>query len=67
MPVADSDRRGEGRKPRSFLTQAKPARQRVLQVTQPVVAEMMAFVFTEDCRGLESIATAATVIARDGE
>lgn len=37
----------------SFLTQAKPARQCVLQVTQPVVAEMMAFDFTEDCRGLD--------------
>lgn len=50
----------------SFLTQAKPVRQRVLQVTQPVVAETMEFAFTEDFRGLESIAMAGTVIARDG-
>ena len=46
----------------SFLPQAKPVRQRVLQVTQSVVAEMMAFEFTEDfarrpwhsCRGWEA-------------
>lgn len=30
-----------------FLTQAKPVRQRVLQVTRPVVTETMEFEFTK--------------------
>jgi predicted deacylase len=51
----------------SFLTQAKPAKQRFLQVTQPVVADTMDFEFIEDFRGLELIEKAGTVIARDGD
>lgn len=51
----------------SFLTQTKPAKQRFLQVTQPVVADTMDFEFTQDFRGLELIEKAGTVIARDGD
>jgi predicted deacylase len=50
-----------------FLTQEKAARQRVLQVTQPVVADTMDFEFAQDFRGLESIEKAGAVIARDGK
>jgi predicted deacylase len=50
-----------------FLTQEKAAKQRVLQVTQPVVADTMDFEFAQDFRGLESIEKAGAVIARDGK
>jgi predicted deacylase len=41
--------------------------QRVIRVTEPVVAESMAFRFAADFRGLEVIAQAGTPIAFDGE
>ncbi|VVO12758.1 M14 family metallopeptidase [Pseudomonas fluorescens] len=51
----------------AFLSQEKPADQQFLQVTDPVIANSMDFSFTEDFRGLERIAHAGTVIARDGQ
>ena len=50
-----------------FLTQAFPVKQRLLHVTQPVVAHTMKFEFSRDFRGLELIEQAGTVIARDGD
>lgn len=41
--------------------------QRVIRVTEPVVAESMAFRFAADYRGLEVIARAGTPIAYDGD
>ncbi|WP_394777817.1 M14 family metallopeptidase [Undibacterium sp.] len=49
-----------------FLTQPFPVKQRLLQVTQPVVARTMGFEFSKDFRGLELIEQAGTVIAKDG-
>ncbi|MDY7578202.1 M14 family metallopeptidase [Herbaspirillum sp. RTI4] len=49
-----------------FLVAEKPAAQRLLQVTQPIVADTMDFTFAQDFRGLELIGQAGTVIARDG-
>lgn len=43
------------------------AAQRVIRVTEPVVAESMAFRFAGAFRGLETIARAGTPIAFDGE
>lgn len=50
----------------SFFGEQKPARQRFVQITQPVVAQSMEFSFTADFKGLEIIPKAGTVIARDG-
>ena len=44
-----------------------PAVQRVVRVTEPVVAKSMAFRFAADYRGLEVIPTAGTPIAYDDE
>lgn len=49
-----------------FMTASPAAPQRVLEVTEPVVAQSMDFTFTEDYRGLELIERAGTVIAHDG-
>ncbi|KIH83239.1 M14 family metallopeptidase [Pseudomonas batumici] len=51
----------------AFLSPREPGPQRFLQVTEPVVANSMDFNFVEDFRGLELIARAGTVIARDGD
>lgn len=51
----------------SFMKNAKPAPQRVFQVTQAVVADTMDVAFAQDFRGLELIEHAGTVIARDAE
>jgi hypothetical protein len=40
--------------------------QRVLQVTDALVADTLDFAFTEDVTGLKTIAKKGTVIARDG-
>ncbi|CRM34821.1 succinylglutamate desuccinylase [Pseudomonas sp. SJZ103] len=48
-----------------LLSQEKPGPQQCLQVTEPVIAHSMDFRFTDDFRGLERIAQAGTVIARD--
>ena len=48
-----------------FVARAEPARQQVLEVTQAVIAASMDMEFTQDFRGLEMIAQAGTVIARD--
>jgi len=50
----------------TFLSKETPAPQQFLHVTEPVIATGMDFSFTEDFRGLERIAQAGTVIARDG-
>ena len=50
-----------------FMQRATPPAQHVFEVTQPVIADTMDFEFTEDFRGLELIARAGTVIARDGD
>jgi hypothetical protein len=49
----------------AFLTEKKPARQRFIEITHPVVARAMDFRFVEDFKGLEIIPSAGTVIARD--
>ena len=58
--VAEADVQG-------FLSQQQPVTQQFLQVTEPVIASSMDFSFSEDFRGLERIARAGTVIARDGQ
>ncbi|MES2102503.1 MAG: M14 family metallopeptidase [Pseudomonadota bacterium] len=50
-----------------FLTQAFPVKQRLLEVSHPIVAQTMNFEFTKDFRGLELIEQAGTVIAKDGD
>ncbi len=50
-----------------FLTQPFPVKQRLLQVTQPVVAQTMSFEFARNFHGLELIERAGTVIAKDGD
>ena len=50
-----------------FMQRATPPAQHVFEVTQPVIADTMDFEFTKDFRGLELIARAGTVIARDGD
>ncbi|MFJ2990856.1 M14 family metallopeptidase [Collimonas sp. NPDC087041] len=50
-----------------FMQRAAPPAQHVFEVTQPVIADTMDFEFTQDFRGLELIARAGTVIARDGD
>ncbi|AZF35309.1 hypothetical protein C4J85_0487 [Pseudomonas sp. R4-34-07] len=50
-----------------FLSRDQPVAQHCLQVTDPVIANSMDFSFTDDFRGLERIAHAGTVIARDAE
>lgn len=44
-----------------------PARQRLVRVTEPVVAQSMAFRFARHLAGLEVIPKAGTVVATDGE
>jgi predicted deacylase len=44
-----------------------PARQRLVRVTEPVVAKSMAFRFARPLAGLEIIAKAGTVVAADGD
>ena len=43
------------------------ARQRVIRVTEPVVAKTMGFRFASPWKGLEVVPKAGTVVARDGE
>jgi hypothetical protein len=50
-----------------FMQHAKPAAQKVLQVTQAVLADTMVLEFAQDFRGLELIEHAGTVIAHDGD
>ncbi|EON14630.1 succinylglutamate desuccinylase/aspartoacylase family protein [Pandoraea sp. SD6-2] len=50
-----------------FLTQALPARQKFVEITQPVVARSMDFRFSQPFTGLEVIEKAGTEIARDGD
>jgi hypothetical protein len=51
---------------KSWLLPGPPPPQRVLQVTTAMVADSMEFAFTQDLKGLRTIAKAGTVIARDG-
>jgi predicted deacylase len=44
-----------------------PARQRLVRVTEPVVAKSMAFRFARPLAGLEIIAKTGTVVASDGD
>jgi predicted deacylase len=44
-----------------------PARQRLVRVTEPVVAKSMAFSFARPLAGLEIIARSGTVVATDGD
>jgi len=44
-----------------------PARQRLVRVTEPVVAKSMAFRFARPLAGLEIIAKSGTVVATDGD
>jgi hypothetical protein len=50
-----------------YLTQQKPARQKFVEITQPVVARSMDFRFSQPFKGLEVIEKAGTEIARDGD
>ncbi len=50
-----------------FLTQTPPARQKFVEITQPVVARSMDFRFSQPFTGLEVIEKAGTEIARDGD
>jgi predicted deacylase len=52
-------------KPRLRVT--APAAQRVIRVTEPVVAESMNFRFARPWKGLELVPKAGTVVATDGE
>ena len=52
-------------KPRLRVT--APAAQRVIRVTEPVVAESMNFRFARPWQGLELVPKAGTVVATDGE
>jgi len=56
--VADGDLKG-------CLTERKPAHQRFIQITQPVVAQSTDFCFTNPFQGLEVIPKAGTTIAWD--
>jgi predicted deacylase len=49
------------------LRQAPPARQRVVRVTEPVVAKSAAFRFARPFQGLEVITRAGTPVAADGD
>ncbi|MGC7404349.1 M14 family metallopeptidase [Pandoraea pneumonica] len=51
----------------AFLTQAKPTKQKFVEITQPVVARSMDFRFSQPFTGLEVIEKAGTEIARDGD
>ena len=51
---------------RAFMLPDAPASQRFFRVTEPVVATSYDFEFAEDYRGMEIIAKAGTVIAREG-
>lgn len=50
-----------------YLTQATPAKQMFIEITQPVVARSMDFRFSQPFTGLEVIEKAGTEIARDGD
>jgi succinylglutamate desuccinylase len=50
-----------------FIDTQAPQPQRILEVTNAVVADSMDFSFVDDFRGLEVIEHAGTVIARDGD
>jgi predicted deacylase len=50
----------------SRLTLKPPAEQRLVRVTEPVVAESMAFKFARHFKGLEVVPKAGTVVASDG-
>ena len=50
----------------SRLTLNPPAEQRLVRVTEPVVAESMAFKFARHFKGLEVVPKAGTMIATDG-
>ncbi len=50
-----------------YLTQMRPARQKFVEITQPVVARSMDFRFSQPFTGLEVIEKAGTEIARDGD
>lgn len=50
-----------------YLTQTQPARQKFVEITQPVVARSMDFRFSQPFTGLEVIEKAGTEIARDGD
>jgi predicted deacylase len=52
---------------KSHARLAPPAVQRVIRVTEPVVAKSMSLKFTYPFKGLEVIPKAGTVVARDGE
>jgi len=49
------------------LRRAPPPRQRVVRVTEPVVAKSMAFRFARPFKGLEVIPRAGTPVAADGD
>jgi len=49
------------------LRREAAARQRVIRVTQPVVAKTMAFRFARGFKGLEVLAAKGTEVARDGD
>lgn len=51
----------------AWLTLPKPARQKFVEITQPVVARSMDFRFSQPFKGLEVIEKAGTEIARDGD
>ncbi len=52
-------------KPRLRL--APPSRQRLIRVTEPVVAKTMGFRFAAQFRGLEIVRNKGTVVAQDGD
>jgi predicted deacylase len=49
------------------VAQALPAKQQWIQVTEPVVAQTMAFDFSRKWRGLELVPKAGTLVAQDGD
>ena len=51
----------------AFMSAGGAVAQRVIKVTEPVVATSYDLEFAEDYRGMETIAQAGTVIAREGE
>ena len=51
----------------SFMLSAAPTAQRCFRVTDAVLADSYDFEFAADYRGMEMIAKAGTLIARDGE
>jgi hypothetical protein len=51
----------------SRLRMTPPAKQRVVRVTEPVVAKSMDFKFADAWKGLQVIEKAGTVVATDGD